>query len=254
MKKMQKQIREKTNTLLAMKTIFLSLAMALVTLTILSCNKDSSPWVLKLEGRKITKKQFNAAYDGYLTMGKEQLQMMTGRRVSDQEFKKYVKNPEMLGNAELARVFTTFQKRNFLEQYKVMLLINQEAQKTGFLKNDKIRPRLDYLEKYFIANMFMMDKVGKEAAEISDQEAIKAWEVIKKQDARYRSVPLDQGMEMAKNQIMGQKAKMRQEELVNSLRDQYRIESNSDFDMDKFLSNGGTQGDEKKPEANPQDK
>ena len=206
-----------------------------LTLLAISCNSGNDPWVLKIESKKITKKQFDSAYEGYLTMGREQLQMMTGRKVNEQEFQAYVKNPAAVGNPQLAQVFANFQKRNFLEQYKVMLLLNEEAKKSGFLKDNKVKRRLEYLEKYFIANMYMMDKLSKDEDKIPDADAVAFWQEIKKRDARYQTVPLDQGMELARNEIINQKTKRRQEEVVNNLRDQYRVEANPEFDMEAYL-------------------
>lgn len=199
------------------------------------CGDDSSPWIWKIEGKPTTVKQFEAAYEGYLTLMREQFQMMTGRNLSQEEFRDYVRNPEKINNPQLQQLFRGLQKKNFADQYKIMLIINQEALKSGFLKREDIRARLDYMQKYFIANMFLLDKIKSSDIEVSESDAISYWEKIRASDARYKTIPYEQGLEMAKQDLQGKKYKEKQDELISQIREQYKVEPNENFSLAEYL-------------------
>ncbi|MCS6984412.1 MAG: hypothetical protein NZM25_04675 [Leptospiraceae bacterium] len=215
----------------------------------LMCQSDTSPWIWKIEGKPTTLKQFEAAYEGYLTLMREQFQMMTGRSVPHEEFIDYIANPEKLGNPQLQQLFRGLQKKNFADQYKIMLILNQEAARSGFLKREDIRARIDYMQKYFVANMFLMEKVKPADIQIDENEAVQRWEKVRAQDPRYRTIPYEQGLELAKQDLQGQKLKLKQEEIISQIREQYKVEPNENFSLAEYLKGEKKEepGQEKKP-------
>ncbi|MCS6971891.1 MAG: hypothetical protein N2Z22_06995 [Turneriella sp.] len=210
------------------------LYMALLLLAF-ACGSDQSPWLWKIEGKAITLKQLEDAYGGFAVLMKEQLQQRLGRVIPDQEFLELLEDPERSGNPQMAEILKTFGKDAFAEQYKDMLVLNMEAQKEGFTRRPDIKAKLEFLQKYFIANMYLFDQLKLQDIKVSDKEAFDAWEKAKREDPRLRTIPADQGLEMAKGRLVMAAAMEKQRTLLKDLMQKYRIETNKDFDIAEYV-------------------
>jgi hypothetical protein len=210
------------------------LLLAALTVT---CGGDKSPWLWKIEGKSVSLRQLEEAYSGFGVLVKEQLQQRMGRYIPDEEFKQLLEDPDRSGNPQLAEMFKSFGKDLFAEQYKDMLILNMEAQKDGFAKRPDVKAKLDFLQKYFLANMYLFDWLKLQDIKISDSEAYAAWEKAKREDARLRTVPVDQGLEMVKGRMVMAAAMEKQRSLMKMATEKYRIETNKDFDIAEYVKN-----------------
>lgn len=210
------------------------LLLAALTVT---CGGDKSPWLWKIEGKSVSLRQLEDAYSGFGVLVKEQLQQRMGRYIPDEEFKQLLEDPDRSGNPQLAEMFKSFGKDLFAEQYKDMLILNMEAQKDGFAKRPDVKAKLDFLQKYFLANMYLFDLLKLQDIKISDSEAYAAWEKAKREDARLRTVPVDQGLEMVKGRMVMAAAMEKQRSLMKMATEKYRIETNKDFDIAEYVKN-----------------
>lgn len=212
--------------------------MALLAATLaLSCSGDKSPWLWKIEGRAVSLKQLDEAYSGFGVLMKEQLQQRMQRFIPDDEFKQLLDDPDRTGNPQLAEMFKSFGRDVFAEQYKDMLILNMEAQKDGFTKRPDVKAKLDFLQKYFLANMYLFDQLKLQDIKISDAEAYAAWEKAKREDPRLRTIPVDQGLEMVKGRMVMAAAMEKQRTLMKNATQKYRIETNKDFDIAEYVKN-----------------
>ena len=205
--------------------IFITAAIAI------TCGGDKTPWLWKIEGKSISLKQLDEAYSGFGVLMKEQLQQRMGRFIPEDEFKQLLEDPDRSGNPQLAEMFKSFGKDLFSEQYKDMLVLNMEAQKDGYAKRPEVKAKLEFLQKYFLANMYLFDQLKLQEIKISDAEAYAAWEKAKREDARLRTVPVDQGLEMIKGRMVMAAAMEKQRTLMKNATQKYRIETNKDFDI-----------------------
>lgn len=196
-----------------------------------TCGGDKTPWIWKIEGKSVTLKQLDEAYSGFGVLMKEQIQQQSRRIMSDEEFKQMLEDPEKVGNPQFAAMLKELGKDRFSEQYKDMLILNMEAQKDGFAKRADVKAKLDFLTKYFLANMYLFDQLKLQDVKISDAEAYAAWEKAKKEDARLKTVPVDQGLEMIKGQMVMRAAVEKQQTVMKNAKEKYRIETNKDFDI-----------------------
>jgi hypothetical protein len=210
------------------------LLLAALTVT---CGGDKSPWLWKIEGKSVSLRQLEEAYSGFGVLVKEQLQQRMGRFIPEEEFKQLLEDPDRSGNPQLAEMFKSFGKDLFAEQYKDMLILNMEAQKDGFAKRPDVKAKLDFLQKYFLANMYLFDLLKLQDIKISDSEAYAAWEKAKREDARLRTVPVDQGLEMVKGRMVMAAAMEKQRSLMKMATEKYRIETNKDFDIAEYVKN-----------------
>ncbi len=203
----------------------------------ISCGGDKSQWLWKIEGKAVSLKQLEEAYSGFGVLMKEQLQQRMGRFIPDEEFQQLLEDPDRSGNPQLAEMFKSFGKDLFAEQYKDMLILNMEAQKDGFTRRADVKAKLDFLQKYFLANMYLFDSLKLQDIKISDAEAYAAWEKAKREDARLRTIPVDQGLEMVKGRMVMAAAMEKQRTLMKNATQKYRIENNKDFDIAEYVKN-----------------
>jgi len=197
----------------------------------ITCGGDKTPWLWKIEGKSVSLKQLEEAYSGFGVLMKEQLQQRMGRFIPEEEFKQLLEDPDRSGNPQLAEMFKSFGKDLFAEQYKDMLILNMEAQKDGYAKRADVKAKLEFLQKYFLANMYLFDQLKLQDIKVSDAEAFAAWEKAKRDDARLRTIPVDQGLDMIKGRMVMAAAMEKQRTLMKNSTQKYRIETNKDFDI-----------------------
>ena len=116
-----------------------------------------------------------------------------------------------------------------------MLILNAEAQKDGFTKRADVKAKLEFLQKYFLANMYLFDQLKLQDIKINDAEALEEWQKAKKADKRLATVPLDQGLEMVKCQMVMKVAMEKQRTLMKNAKQKYRIDTNKDFDIAEYV-------------------
>lgn len=221
-----------------MRKIRISAALLIAALVAVTCGSDKSPWIWKIEGKTVTLKQLDEAYSGFGVLMKEQLQQRMGRFIPEDEFKQLLEDPDRSGNPQLSEMFKSFGKDLFADQYQDMLVLNMEAQKDGFAKRPEIKAKLEFLQKYFLANMYLFDLLKLQDIKISDAEAFAAWEKAKKEDKRLATIPIDQGLEMVKGRMVMAGAMEKQRTLMKEAKQKYRIDTNKEFDIAKHVKEG----------------
>jgi hypothetical protein len=205
------------------------------------CKGDNSPWIWEIEGTKYTLNDFNDAYENYISLMAQQLQL------TPEQLRAVIKNPEKSGlPKENLEMIKRLSKENFPEQYKQLLLLNTEAKKTGYLKKKEIQSRVNFIQQFYIASLYMAEKGEVGSADISDEEALSAWEVIRNSDARYRSVPIDQGIAVTKQRLAMKKAFENQQELIREIMEVYTIKNNPDFKLKEHIKDESEEKTESK--------
>ena len=213
-----------------MKKMKFAIAVVMALLIAVACKGDRSEWLWKIEGRTTTLADLDSAYSGFAVMIKGQMQQNLGY-ISDEKLKEMMDNPDSAPNPQLADVFKRFGKDAFADQYKDMILLNMDAQKEGFAKRADVKAKLEFLQKYYLAELYLFDQLKLGDLKISDAEAFVEWEKIKKQDPRYKTVPVDQGIEMVKSRMVMLTAVEKQKTVLKNITQKYRIENNKDFDI-----------------------
>lgn len=212
---------------------------------------DSSPWIWKIEGRKLTVTQLEEAYNGYFFLMAQQFQS------TPEQLKQYLKDPSRAGEPRLVNMLrqlqVELQKENFAERYKQLVLLNYEAKKNKMTKSKQMRARLEFLQQYFVANIYMSTALNADDIKISDEQAVTEWEAIRKREPRAKHIPIDQGIEIAKNQLKLKTFQLKQQSFMKNISESYKIETNPDFDLKGYL-NADSKVETKKQEAPGSDK
>lgn len=200
--------------------------------TMLACNRDSSQWIWKIDGDRVTVNELENAYDGFMNVIKVQM----GGAISDEKLKEFIENPDAVGDPRMAQQFRSLQKQNFAETYKNLILMYKAAKKDGFTRREDIKQSLEILQMQFIAQLYIMDQIKEEDLKISDEQAVEYLTQIRKRYPRYRQIPMTQGIEMAKQQLSGEARMRQQQKLVSEIKDAYKIETNDKFNLSEYLT------------------
>ena len=206
----------------------------------ISCNffKDS-PWVWDIEGEKITVQDIEDAYEGYLFWWAVQF------NTTPEQIKKRLDNLDNVSDPRESEILSQLKKEYFVEglpsrgqspMFKKLVLVNLEAEKSGFMDREDIRKKLDFMNRFFIYNLYLMDKIKPGEMEISDEEAITHFDKLRKSDPRYRTITLLKGREMAKQQLLMQRLVTKQNKMFNDILEAYKIKQNPDFKIENLLS------------------
>ena len=238
------------------------LAWVLIAL-IFACNPktDSSEWVLELNQKKFSKNEIKAAYQVYLTLIAQQIQMVAQRaKVSPNQILDYAKDldsasPEM----QQAIKAMHLDKKSFIEQFRFFNLLSMEADKNNYLAKDKNRHALKFINTFYTANLYIGEKVKPDKIKVDSAEVDDYINKLRKQFPRRTStMPMDQLMELAQQDLFRKKVEEEKAKYVDGIQGKYTWEKNSKVDTsfifepdedekkeEKKLENTGEHSDKK---------
>lgn len=195
-----------------MKTKFLYCAIAIMVMAmVISCgNKYGGKWITKIDDETITDNELNAYYYA---------QMKSIYNLPKEEIDKLAQDPAQLERNPLLN------KSNFLEQMIQQRLVYKKAIDDGILKNEELKTLLDISKEGLVVQYYIREKFKNDIA-ISPQEVEM---VYNQQRTRFKGVPIDQAEMYIKQQLFQQKLNMKIKELVDTLRDERKIEKNMDL-------------------------
>lgn len=202
------------------KQLIATIMLALFSL--LYCDRDSSPWIWKIDDKKVTVNQLDQAYDHFLYLMSQKI------RIDISELKKLIKNPKN-APAQLQQYLPGLTKRSYVDQYKRMLLLNLQAKKDNYLDKKETKDMINFLTKYYIVDNYVRSKINPGSITISDEQVLAEWEKIRNSDPRYKQVPIDQGMQLVKQQMLLQEVARAHKEFLENITGNYIIEANPDY-------------------------
>jgi len=195
-----------------------------------NCKGDNSPWIWKIDGKKYTLNDFDDAYENYINLMAQQLQL------NPDQLKRMIKEPEKAGipeeNMEMLRKLS---REYFPDQYKQLLLLNAEATKKGFTKKKEVQSRINFIQQFYVASLYMTDKAEVKESEVSDDEALKAWDMIRNTNPQMRNIPLDKGIAATKQRLAMRKAFERQQDAIKEIMESYPVQTNPDFKLKEHI-------------------
>ena len=238
-KKMKKQETKKKKMVKSKRVDFLVNLLTLIfSINLITCGLfDQSPWVWEIEGEKITLQDVEDAYEGYLFWWSVQF------NTTPDELKKRIENIDEVAEQRELEILSQLKKEYFVRgdperrqapMFKKLLMMNLQANKTGFTDRDDISKKLDFMNKFFIYNLYMMESVKPNELEVSDAEATAHFDQLRRENPRYASIPLLKGQEMAKRQMLMQRLAVKQDKVFNQILEEYKIKQNPDVDVSEF--------------------
>lgn len=229
------------------KTFFV--VVALTTTLTFSCEGKSKPaetsdWLFKVDEKPITVSEFEGAYRGYLYVLAQRYQ------TTPEKLMETLEDPNTPFESRQA-LQEQVSKEAFLEQYKTFLVLQEEAKKRGALDKKEFAGVVNFANLFFVANYYLVERVMKEDAKVSDEDAAREWARMKKEDPRLMGEPIERGLEFARQQLETQYYMERQNKLLSSIKEAYKIETNEEVDMDKVLQDTNEKDSPEDEESKP---
>lgn len=203
--------------------------------------KDKSQWLFKVDDQVVTTSQFEQAYKGHLYTLAQRFQ------VTPEKLLEVADDPSTPLEQRQA-LQAQISKENFLDQYKTIIILQQEAEKSGALDKPDFAGVVKYAHDSFVANYFLIDKVMKNDANISDEDAAREWARIRSQDPRLAHEPIEKGLEYARQQLETKFYMEKQGKILEDIKESYKIEKNKDVDLKKLLGDESAEEGDKESE------
>lgn len=207
----------------------------LLSFPILAKEKQSTDatWLFTIDGNKKTIQDLRNAYSGFLVLLKEQLQQRLGQLIRDAEFKSWLDNPGT-APAALRSTLEGFSEAAFSTQYQDMELVIAEAAQSGFANQPEIKAKLQALEKYYLANLYIFAQLEKEMLSPTEQEIAAHVAQLKGIDS-VKSLSDAELRQHAVSQLTLLKAQEKQRNLMIKLRAKHDIKENENLETKKPL-------------------
>ncbi len=178
----------------------------LVCALALACGK--SEWVAKIDGKTVTLDQLNTYYyaqqKSLYNLPKEKIDELAADPAQ------VAKNP-------------TLNKAEFLEQLVRQMLVYNKAMEDKAMKDKELEALVQMAREAVVVGYYVREKFKNEI-EPSPKEIE---ELYTKEKARFQGVPAEQAEMFIKQQIQQQKLQLKIRDLVESLRDEGKVQKNT---------------------------
>ena len=128
-----------------------------------------------------------------------------------------------------------FQKKNFYENYRQMLMIEIAATKDGFTKRKDIQDILELNKLQTLTTLYINEMVNKKI-KITDKEVEEECQKIRIEQKQIASLPVDRCLELARGKLKREKAQRIYPKVLERIKEKILVKHNENFDLDAFLS------------------
>lgn len=188
------------------KIIFIPAVIIISLFMFLSCGSEpESQWVARINEDTITLGQFNTFYYA------QQKSIYNG---TNKEIDARAADPDEVSKNPL------LSKAEFLENLIRQKLVYNEAVENGVLDNKEVKALVQMAQEAIVVGYFVKEKF-KDQINVTEEEI---GQVYTKQKARFRGVPIEQAEQYIRQQLTQQKLQLKLRDLVESLRDEGKIE------------------------------
>jgi predicted nucleotidyltransferase len=202
---------------------------------------DDSPLIEALNGDKITVKRFETSYETAIeTMSR--MQNIEKKNLMEFISKDIDEVPEQFQSLNYQ-----FQKKNFYENYRQMLMTKLAAEKSGFTTRADIKEILEQVEMQTITQLYIQEQVEKKI-KISEDEALAECTRLRTQNAQLAAMPLDKCTMLGRGNLKRVKSQEVLPKVMERIKEGVSIKHNDKFDLDSYLNNKQLPGQEKSAE------
>ncbi len=180
-----------------------------------SCS-DSSTWVAKIDGTTLTLDEFNGLYYA---------QHRSVYHLPDNKIDELAADPEQVARNPF------LDKQEFLEQVIRQRLVAKKAKDEGFLKQKDLIALLETTTDSIVSTYYMSEKYKKdiEPTQKEVDDGIVALNNNPRLDPQLKMLPIEKKELLVKQQLMQQKFQMKAREVIENLRDEGKVQKNSEL-------------------------
>jgi hypothetical protein len=214
----------------------------------IGCGMDDSQLIESLDGEKLTTKRFEQAYQTALES------LSRSQNIEKKNLLEIVAKDIDELDEQLKPLNYQFQKKNFYETYRNMLMVKIAADRAGFTSRSDIKDILKYLEMQTVAQLYISEEVEKKI-KISDEDAIKECQRLRTEDQRYRSLPLERCTMLGRSSIKSNESQKALPKVLERIKEGISIKHNEKFDLEQFLKGEAElKKESSKAESKPEEK
>jgi hypothetical protein len=190
---------------------------------------SSSPVIETIGGRKITVKSFEDTYNVALES------FAKSQGVEKSVLLDYLKKDPAEVPDQLKQIVSQFNKKNFYENYRQLVINTVALEKSSFHERDDVRSMAEYLRMQTISQLYIMEQIEKKI-KISDQEVEEECKYLRSQSREIAALPIDRCQSMAKSRIKSNKFQENFPKVLDRIKEEVNIKHNDDFNLDNYLN------------------
>ena len=214
-------------------------------LFLLNCGDDNSAVIETLDGDKLTVKKFETAYETAI----ESMSRM--QNIEKENLIKIIskERDEINDNDQFSRqIYEQFQKKNFYDNYRNMLMVKKAADKAGFTSRPEIKSIVGFLEMQTISQLYITEQIEKKI-KITDEEASNKCKELREKDAQLKNLPLDKCVQYGRGYIKAEQTRENLPKIYERVKEGIAIKHNEKFDLDQYFKSGVPDNLKEKKEA-----
>jgi hypothetical protein len=208
-----------------------NLLILILSLHFASCSEDSSAVIETLDGDKLTVKKFEQAYETAI----ESMSRM--QNIEKENLIKIIsQDKEEVAQAEpfYRQIHDQFQKKNFYDNYRNMVMVKKAADKAGFTSRNDIKNIVSFLEMQTISQLFITEEIEKRI-KITEEEAQKTCVEFREKNAQIKSLTADKCVQWARAYLKSEQSKDIVPKVYERIKEGISIKHNDKFDLEQYL-------------------
>lgn len=145
-----------------------------------------------------------------------------------------------------------FQKKNFYDNYRQMMIIKIVAQKTGFTSRPDIKKILDQVVMQTISSLYIQEQVEKKI-HITEKEIEDECSRLRTKNAQFAAMDINKCMMIAKGFLKRRESEKIVPRVMERIKERISIKHNDKFDLDEYLRNKKIDPDKKPDSSSKED-
>ncbi|EMO54525.1 lipoprotein LipL31 [Leptospira noguchii] len=200
---------------------------------------DNSEVIETLDGNKITVNSFEDTYNVAIDA------MSRVQNIEKENLLEFISKDIAEVPEQMKALNYQFQKKNFYDQYRDMMITTIAAEKDGFTKRDDIKKILKFQEMQIVSQLYVMHLVESKI-KISEEEAMEECQKLRSKEPQISSLPIDRCILFARAKLKKDKSQEILPKVLERIKEQVAIKHNDKFDLDAFLKKKvGAEADKK---------
>ncbi|MBE7410850.1 MAG: lipoprotein LipL31 [Leptospiraceae bacterium] len=206
---------------------FIYLALLTFTLFVANCG-DGSPVIETIDGAKITVKGFENSYDTAIE-AMSRMQNVEKKTLVEFIAQNIDQVPEQFKSLNFQ-----FQKKNFFENYRQMLMVKIVAEKTGFSSRADIKEILQQVEMQTLSTLYIQEQVEKRI-KITDEQAMEECNRLRAKNKELAAMPIDRCVMAGRGNLKQRESQNVLPKVIERIKEGVVIKHNDKFDVDAYM-------------------
>lgn len=191
---------------------------------------DGSPWIETIDNYKITTKSFSTAYETALE-SMSRMQSIEKKNLLEFIEKDINEVPDRFKSLNFQ-----FQKKNFYDNYRQMLIIKSVADKKGFTTREDIKEILKQVEMQTLSTLYIQEEVEKRI-KISDDQAMAECIRLRQTSKEVAALPMDRCLLVGRGNLKQAESEKILPKIMERIKEEVAIKHNDKFDFDQYVKN-----------------